>query len=341
MQSIFSKFKKIISYFIVLLYANLINFWLLIVKKFTNYEFIYPKYISFGDTFIFYLYKYSKIVKDKNKKIIIFGTTDGKVAKLLFKKNKYIFNFFYIPSFFPEHAIQMKLRKLSNFSPTICNYLSLRNRDSIKNLININYQKKKIISKKILEYKNKNYILVFVKFYNENINDLSGSSDRQTSNLKKIYDLIDFLLSKNLEVIIMGNNSDKSIPLIRKFDFGNSNKKINFFKDMSDKYSIFDQLFAVNNSIGFVGNGSAFGELVYFQKKKSIVFDCPFGSYTDQIHPEYRKVLYKNIKIEEKTQLLDINLVNQINQGKITSKFEVIETPLEKIIKEITETFLI
>ncbi|MDC0215858.1 hypothetical protein OAJ75_02045 [Candidatus Pelagibacter sp.] len=339
MKVIFDKIRRKIVYFVASIYANLINFWLLIIKKFTNYELIYPQYISFGDTFIFYLYKYSEIIKDKNKKIVIFGTTDAKNVKFLFKKNKYILNFFYIPSFFPEHAIQIKLRKLSYFQPTICNYLSLRNRDSIKNLIKINYKKKKIISKKILEYKNKNYILIFIKFYNDNINDLSGSCDRQTSNLKKIYDLIDFLLSKNLEVIIMGNNSDKSISLIRKFNFGNSNKKINFFKDMSDKYSIFDQLFAANNSIGYIGNGSAFAELIYFQRKKAVIFDCPSDSYTDQIHLEYRKILFKNIKIEEKIQPLDINFINQFNQGEIKSKFEVIETPLAKIIKETTETF--
>ena len=47
---------------------------------------------------------------------------------------------------------------------------------------------------------------MFIKHYNNNINDLSGSSCRQTSDLNKIYELILYLINKNKEVIIMGND---------------------------------------------------------------------------------------------------------------------------------------
>ena len=43
------------------------------------------------------------------------------------------------------------------------------------------------------------------------------------------------------------------------------NEKLDFYK-LSDNH-FFDQLYAVNNSKGFIGNGCGFTEPVYFQKK--------------------------------------------------------------------------
>lgn len=322
----------------VFIYSKMINFWLYALQKFSNKEYIYPQYISFGDTYMFYLYNYTKI-KLENKKIIIFGHTDSKFVELIFKKHQYIYNPFYLLKFSPEHLVHAKLKNEKNFKPYICDYTKVRNRPSIKNLINHNFKKKvNKISKNIIELKNKKYFLFFIKYYNDDINNISGSGTRQTANFVKVKKLIEFMLDNNHKVLVMGNNFDKSVEKIKKLDFKDKKKDVLFFNDISDNYDLGDQIYVVNNSVGYVGNGCGFTEPVYFQRKIGIIFDIPFDPIRFPRHNlNFRKFLYKKIKINNKETVFVCDQEKNILGKNIN--YEIIETPLEEIVSEIKKNF--
>ena len=71
--------RKIIKYVVVNIYAFLIDFWLFILNSFSKYKYIYPEYVSFGDTYMFYLYNYLNIKKDKKKKSYLVCGSQGKI----------------------------------------------------------------------------------------------------------------------------------------------------------------------------------------------------------------------------------------------------------------------
>ena len=331
--------RKIIKYVVVNIYAFLIDFWLFILNSFSKYKYIYPEYVSFGDTYMFYLYNYLNIKKDKKKKVILFGKTDSKIIKLIFEKDKYKINHFYIFDFLPDHPIHEELRKKKNFKPKICDYTKLRNKDTIKNLININFNKKKIVSKNLIEFCKRPYFLIFIKFYNKDYNNIIGSAARQTSNLDKVENIIKFLFEKKFNVLVIGNKFDKSINEIKKFELKNHNQNINFFVNLSKEYSLFDQLYAVNNSKGFIGNGCGFTEPVYFQKKKLVIFDYPFDPVRDPRHnAEFKKFLYKKVMIDNKIKILDFPFIENIIENP-NLEYKVIDTDIDIIKKEIESTF--
>ena len=333
--------KKIIKKILVFLYSHFINIWLLLLNFFSNNKYVYPEFVSFGDTYMFYLFHYSEIIKDKNKKLILFGRTDSQFIKLIFNKKKYITSPFYLFNFLPDHEIHFALRKMKSFKPTISDYTKVRNKDSIKNLININFNKKKTVSEGLIEFTNAPYFLLFIKFYNENYNDLRGSNSRQTSDLKKVYNLMQFLLDHSMKILVMGNHFDRSVPKIKEFNFYDKNKDVKFFGELSKNYSLYDQLHAVNNSNGFIGNGCGFTEPVYFQKKKLVIFDFPFDPIRDPRHNlKFKKFLYKNVIIDGKIMLLDLPLIEKINKND-SYTYKVIDTPLDIIKKEIKKTFII
>ncbi len=330
---------KIIKNFIIYIYAFLINAWLLIINSFSKYKYIYPEYVSFGDTYMFYLFQYLEIKKKKKAKIILFGGTDSKIIKLIFNKDKYITNPFYIFDFLPDHSIHAELRKMKNFKPTMCDYTKLRNKDSIRNLININFEKKKNVSNKLINFCKKPYFLIFIKYYDKDYNNISGSASRQTSDLKKVENIIKFLLTKKYNILVIGNQFDKSIEEIKKFNLNYENEKLDFFINLSDNYSLFDQLYAVNNSKGFIGNGCGFTEPVYFQKKKLVIFDYPYDPIRDPRHnANYKKFLYKKVEINGETKILDIPFIEKILKNK-DLEYKVIDTEIDIIKKEIKNTF--
>ena len=333
--------KRILDIFkpiAVFIYAKLINFWLYTLQKFSNKDYIYPQYISFGDTYMFYLYNYTKI-KSENKKIIIFGHTDSKFIELIFERHQYIYNPFFLFKFSPEHLVNTKLINENYFKPYICDYTKVRNRPSIKNLIDYNFKKKvKKISNNIIKLKNEKYFLFFIKYYNDDINNISGSGTRQTANFVKVKKLIQFMLDNNYKVLVMGNNFDKSIEKIKKLDFKDKKENVLFFNELSDHYALGDQIYVVNNSLGYVGNGCGFTEPVYFQRKIGVIFDIPFDPIRFPRHNlNFRKFLYKKIKIDNKETIFKCDQEKDILSKNIN--YQIIETPLEEIVSEIKKNF--
>ena len=108
---------------------------------------------------------------------------------------------------------------------------------------------------------------------------------------------------------------------------------------MTKNYSIFDQLYVIKNSVGYVGSGCGFNEPVFFQKKKAIIFDMQFELGRFPIsHLEHKITLYKKIFYQKKTQVLNCDITDKIEK-KLIKEYTVIETPLQDIKNEIIKTF--
>ena len=81
----------------------------------------------------------------------------------------------------------------------------------LDNILNKRFEQ---INPKIKIFKKKKIILIFIKHYNKNINDINGSCNRQTADLSKIFLILKFILRKKIKIIVMGNQRDKSVNII-------------------------------------------------------------------------------------------------------------------------------
>ena len=59
------------------------------------------------------------------------------------------------------------------------------------------------------------------------------------NNFKKVENIIKFLLTKKYNILVIGNQFDKSIEEIKKFNLNYENEKLDFFINLSDNYSLF------------------------------------------------------------------------------------------------------
>jgi hypothetical protein len=172
-----------------------------------------------------------------------------------------------------------------------------------------------------------------IKYYNNNVNDLKGSNARQTTNFEKIFFLINFFLKKKFKILILGNNYDKSISVIKK-KFTNHLNTILYFQDLTDEYSFADQVFITKHSKGYVGSGAGMADLFYFLKKKSICFDTYYDKKIENIFKKkYRKYLYKKIKIRNHVDILKESLT-------LKTKYKIYETSKNQLLKVVKNFFI-
>ena len=312
---------KEITYFF---FSNLININLYLLKIFNKKKYIYSKKISFGDTFIFYINNYFKINKYKIK-ILIFSKLEHEISKLFFPKNSIIKTLILIPKFIPVYKINVLLLKKKNFE-TSANYELDYSKKLIFNklkILLIKLLKKNIdkVSQKIKILKSQKFILIFVKHYNKNFR-LNGSEPRQTSNFQKIYQTINFLLKNKINVVVMGNKYDKSLPIL-KSKYCNR-KNIFFFNEISLNYSIFDQLYVHYYSLFYIGSDSGTLIMSRYLKKKMIIFDSVKND--DEFYQKsksniilFKKIIYKK-KIQTLSQQDHVN-----NAPNIISKYTIKE----------------
>ena len=130
-----------------------------------------------------------------------------------------------------------------------------------------------LVSKNLLKFKNKKYLLLHIKYYDNSQNDLSGSKARQTNDFIKITKILKFLKKKKYEIIVLGDIYDKSIPFLKDIVHKEKLSHVKFFKDYSPKYKIIDQVFMHYHSQGGFGNDSGAFVHSWFLKKKIIHFD--------------------------------------------------------------------
>jgi hypothetical protein len=169
----------------------------------------------------------------------------------------------------------------------------------LKNLRKFKISKRlsSVLKKKVIVVGIKNFSLI--KKVNENIN----FQVRQTRDLDKVYKLINYIKNQNIKVVILGKNKDNFIKIIKNKNIID-NKKVFLFKDLSKNYSIADQVYLAEKSMGFVGNYS--GSDVFFQmlKKKIINVDMVKWEYL-KLWENNRKYVFKYV-INKKNKIKSI-----------------------------------
>jgi hypothetical protein len=258
----------------------------------------------------------------------------------LFTKNKNIL--FSIPKFIPLYPTISKIKKSKFFKPyKKVSFFSAGIQDlkKLNNNLTSNLLKQKLskskISKKVLFLKKEKYICLHIKHYNNNVNDLSGSSARQTANFEKIFLLISFLLKNRTKILILGNKYDKFTAIRKDKLFANHVNKIFFFEDLTDNYSFADQVFITKHSLGYVGSAAGMADLFYFLKRKSICFDTFYSKKFENVYnKKYRKYLHKKIEIRKKVSILKDSSL------EIKKKYKIHETPAIELLK-VVKNFLL
>lgn len=311
-------------------YANLININLYLLNKISKYRYVYCNIISFGDCFTFYIENYYKIIKNKNK-VLVLSKLEKDIAEIFFSKRNIASIFFLIPKFIPVYRISFLLQKKKYFKPDSSfkidnSKIKILNKHRVL-LIKLLKEKINLISPELKKIKNEKFILFFIKHYYKKNIITNGSDARQTCDLKKIYKTINFLINNKNKIIILGNKFDKSISVLKKKYF--NNKYIRFFFNMSPNQSMLDQLYVHYYSLLSIGNDSGTFVMSKYLKKKIIFFDT-MKSYSESyqkfrnIKMLYKKVNYrKNLQNFSLSHLKDAYNINKKNLLKETSYLEI------------------
>jgi hypothetical protein len=305
---------------IIKFYSSLIILNIFVIKKFSKYKLLYNE-LGFGDSFAYYVF-FNKKITNKNYKILTFSHLDHNNAYFLFGNLKIIKNFFFIPKIFPIYGILSYLRSKKIVSNINYKFHKYKIKDEHKKIVeNKLFQNINLVSKDLFSLKKKKYFLFFIKYYNDNINDLSGSCVRQSNNFFKIKKILQFFKKKKINIIILGNSKDKSIPILRNMVNEQNLFNVKFLKDYSN--SIINQLFVHYYSQGGIGNDSGAFIYSWFFKKKVLHFDTiPSNESFALAKNKNVKFLYKSIQLKK---------LNNLDKKKKL----VLENSYEEIIKNI------
>ena len=327
-------FKKIIYKLITkLIIINLIFY-----KKFSSKNNIYFRHISFGDSFTNYIENYD-VIKKKKLKVLVLSKLEKKIADFIFHGNQISKIFFLIPSFIPVYTIRSLLNKSEYFIPTKIydpDLETIKARNKHKNLL-VKLLKKNIqfVSDELIKFKKQKYFLISIKHFNNDKEQIDPSYVRQTCNLNKIYEVINFLLKKKITIIMMGDKFDISFKIFKK----TFNKKILFFNDLSKSQSMVDQVFIHYYSSLWIGNASGSSIISLYLKKKCILIDtvkwkiCKFSMFhSKNILEIFKKIVYNN-----KCEYLSDVHINKVLKKKLclNNKYKIIENSAELIISKL------
>lgn len=314
--------RKILKKIFIYILVNIININLFFLK---NRRYVYAPLNSYGDCFEYYLKNFKKI---KNKKILVFGNIDENIVRYLYGKKSYYKIFFFLKNL-PTYEIFSFLNKKKNFQPFKPNinggtdHLITKKefKESSSILFNIIKQKTDI-TPKLKNIKKKKFILMHIKHYNTNINDLTFSASRQTSNLIKIFKLINYI-SRKYNILILGVKSDKHLGILKKKFY--KKKEVLFLDEISSNYSIKDQIFCYQHSSGYIGSATGIVPILWLLKKKIIMFDTPLEESDKRFKSKKFVYLFKKYKIKKKMKFKNLNENNLSRLSKINV-----------IIKEVT-----
>jgi hypothetical protein len=216
----------------------------------------------------------------------------------------------------------------------------LKNTDFIKNLLidKLMTQSPSFDIKKIFK---KKYICISIKHYSKDKNSIiTGSKDRSTSDLTPVIKTILYLISKNIQIVILGLNKEKSVSEFKKIFKKNNN--VIFLDEVSEKYSFSDQVYIAKNSIGLLGSAGGIFHLYYFLQKKSLLINVPFNKViflypqNSKHEKKYNKYLFKKIFMNSRVQIFSDKIKKTLSAN---SKFEIIENSSRDIIA-MTKFFL-
>jgi hypothetical protein len=302
--------KNYLKFIIYSFYSKIILIELKLKKLlFQKEELIYSSSFGFGDFAIFCANLINKL--SNKKKILCYSVNQLEVASFFFNTNKINQTVLKLPKYLNETYLGNNfLKKSKNFKPRIIkNYLAKKNvglsRVFYGNKTIIKYIKNKLEKNKIdISIKNifkKKTISIFIKHYSDKI-EFTNYGRRQTSDLVKIYKIINFLISKNFNVLILGTKLDKFTNLC-KLNYKKNIKNIFFLNEISKNYSVQDQVFVALNSEGYIGSNSGANSFFHLLNKNNIIIDTAY-EHTHKMFKKNTRWLYKKIKIFNKYQKL-------------------------------------
>ena len=276
---------------------------------------------SFGDIFSCFVQNYKKIIISK-RKLLVISNFEKKIANLFFPNNKINNIFFSIPLFIPIYSINLNFKNLIKLKISFKNKITYKEKKILTNILNKNLN---FVSPKIKRFKNQNYALVFIKHYNHDTDNLNFPFCRQTSNLNKVFNVINFLIRKKIKIIVLGSKKDTFLKKVKEFS---KNKNIYYFNELSKNEKMIDQLYIHNNCKFSVGTDCGAFIMSIFLKKKIVFFDAIFNSSPLN---KYKNIifLYKKIKLKNKISLLTKKYYKNGNSH------EIIENSFLEITKEI------
>jgi hypothetical protein len=318
-----------IKYLIYYLFYKSIILQIIINKKFCKKKIFYNDDFGFGD-FIVFCVTIRFLLKKNQGKIYCYSMLQYEIASFFFEKENIQSSLIKLPFFLSETYLGSNfLSKSKYFEPyTITKInpktgygLSVRPSTNIKKFI-LNRLRRYKPNNPIKSLVKKKYLCLFVKHYHSN-NNLILPSVRQTANLHKIKLVINFLLKKNINIILLGKKNDIFLKKIKKL----SSSKIFILNNYSKNYSFFDQLYIASNSEGYIGSATGVSIPFYFFKKKILIFDTYFmenDRYAKNINFLYKKVLIKKKFITLTRNYLETNknirLILEENSSEIIIK---------------------
>ncbi len=330
--------------FLIIIELKLLN----IQSKNKKIKFYYNHSLGFGDSFTYYISKYDKINK-KNSYVLDFGHITSLSINFLFHKKKVKKLFFYIYSFFPHYNIVKLIKNSKNFRPTgIKNYFDtfhIKNTKKIKKLILTKLNQNQISKELINFLNNKKFLALYFKKGNNDINDLDASNSRQTSNIKIIKEIAQYLNKKKIYLMIYGTNNEKVTKEIKNI-LNNNYKNIFFLCDVIKKYTLQDQIYAAHKSLGYIGSSTGLVPFFYFLRKKQVALNLfkskitRFYSHDLKYDSKLNYYVYKKIKIgnSKSFKVLTEKDIEYVSNKNI--KYKIKEATNSEIKKAIKKNFL-
>ena len=335
---------KFLLHIIYLLYSKFIILEIIIRSNlFSNIKLLYSGWdggFGFGDHVTFCVNIKSKI--NKNSKLFCYSNQQFETAKFFYEKKYLIKSIFSIPKFLNESGIGFKyLISNKNFKPQqlmsphnknlklTLNYGTDQQIKYIKTRLNkfkISAKLKKVLQDKTIVLFIKNFS--HIKIMNKNIN----FQVRQTRNLNKIFKLLNFL-KKKFKIVILGNKDDNFIKIISDKKLID-NKKIFLFNELSENYSIADQVYLAENVSGYIGSGA--GDMIFFDtlKKKTLLIDYTWVENVN-LYLKNRQCLFKKVqnKNNKKKEIFDALKVYNSKYHKLieNSYDEIYKTAKKKL----------
>jgi hypothetical protein len=338
----FRKFKRIISFFQIFFISIYFFFISIYLSKFillNKKKIIFPTSFGFGDFILFYV-KYYKKISNKKNTTIVFCKMQNNIVNYFFKKNSFLLLPFHISnrlvylitSFNKKHIInrfnnssekELLAADKSNFTVRKKNFL-------------LKFLDTNLISKELKKIFCKSTVSFYIKYYGDSVNRIDGSRDRATTNISKAVRIINFLLRKNFNVLVFGNNDDSGLVKLNNF-YKKRNKKgsIYFFQDLSKEYSINDQVYAALKSKFVVSAGiGGFLALSFLLLKKKIIYDVPKIRKKNINNLRYNYYVYKKISINNQKYKIFEQNTNSYKKLKYL-KYNIKEASYQQIIYKI------
>tara|TARA_B110000211_G_C13989419_1_gene513289 strand:- start:119 stop:1102 length:984 start_codon:yes stop_codon:yes gene_type:complete len=320
--------KKIILIFVSIIFAFPILIELKLRNFFKKKYYCYYNRFGWADSFCFYISLYNKIKNNNFYFALVWDHQKNDMCEFFFDPKKIIKTIIFIPRFIPSRIIEKLLNKFHSFPMTLNQkqkkeYYVSRNTNKVRDFL-----KKKINLKKnnnLFYLKKEKYVCFYFRY----IKKAKGIL-RCSTNIKKCYSIIDYLLKNNYKVLLMGYENEEYLKHVRKqYPIAVKLNKVLFMKDLSPNHNFLDQLFAMQNSKFYCGTAAGFLSMFYFLKIKALSFD----GYKEDAHNHNSlkliKFLYKKKSVG--------HLKTEVNETDLKEK-NIIKKTEENSTKEILES---